>query len=243
MWQKLDDDILELHARFDETIREWSDGYASRERRIFCGKGCAACCTLAVNAVFPEARIIAGELPEARAGKVRAHALRLLDKSRDIPDLLSFLRMYRSTMGPCPLLDEEGICSIYGIRPLSCRSLLATRESRYCALDFGNMSREEKMAFILGLDAAEVSFPMHYVAFPQDRGRELESGAARSMADSIGFSLYGNLPFLIWLGIEHSLSTLALEGYEAVVRLLEKERLDNPYLVTLAQYDPSNGTP
>jgi hypothetical protein len=59
MWQKLDDDILKLHARFDENIREWSDGYASREGRIFCGKGCAACCTLTVNSVFPEAHIIA----------------------------------------------------------------------------------------------------------------------------------------------------------------------------------------
>jgi hypothetical protein len=105
------------------------------------------------------------------------------------------------------------------------------------------MSREEKMAFVAGLDAAEVSYPMHYAALPQDRRRELESGAARSMADGLGFSLYGNLPFLIWLELEHSLSRVALEGYEAVVRLLEKERLDNPFLVTLVQYDPSNDAP
>jgi len=240
MWQKLDDDILELHARFEEIIREWSVGYASREGRIFCGKGCAGCCTLAVNAVFPEARIIARALPKARAVNVRAHALRLMEKSRGLPDLLSFLRMYRSTMGPCPLLDGAGNCSIYGVRPFSCMALLATRESRYCALDFGSLSRKEKMAFIAGLDAAEVSFPMHYAAFPQDRGRELESDAARSMAESLGFSLYGNLPFLIWLELDHSLSTVALEGYEAIVHLLERERLDNPCLVTLVQHDPGN---
>jgi hypothetical protein len=193
-----------------------------------------------VNAVFPEAVVIAGILPEPMIARVRVHARRLLEKSRSQPDLLSYLRMYRSAMGPCPLLGEDGACGIYDSRPIACRSLLSTRESHCCGLDFGTMSREEKAAFIAGLDVTEVSFPMHYAAVPQDRGQELERTAARSMTSALGFSLYGNLPFLIWLEQEYHLSKVALEGSGAVINLLEREGLANPFLVTLEEGD-ANG--
>jgi Fe-S-cluster containining protein len=233
MWRNLEDEIRVVQGRFDDDVRSWREGYASRGGRIHCGRGCSSCCTLAVSAVFTEARIIAGSLSEARAARVREHARLLLDNSRDCPDLLSWLRMYRAVMGACPLLDEDGSCSIYDIRPLSCRSLISTRESRYCGLDFGSLSREEKAAFIAGLDSAEVSFPMHYAKTPREQAEAIEAEAARTMTDFLGFSLYGSLPFLIWLELEHDLGRVALDGRSAVVDLLLRKRLDNPFLVSL----------
>jgi Fe-S-cluster containining protein len=240
MWLTLKNEVRKQHALFDRQIGQWLGDYAHRGGRIFCGKGCRECCNLAVNASFTEALCIAEGLTDDRAGKVRAHAGRLLEHVRGITDLKSYLRMHREIMGFCPLLDEERSCTAYEVRPFSCRALLSTMESRICGLDFATISPSEKLAFIAGLDISVVSFPMHYVAATQDLGQELENRAARRMAKRFGFSLYGSLAFLIYLELEHRLSKVLPKGYEATTRLLEKEGLNVPFLVML---DRGEATP
>ena len=235
IWPPLITELQELQLLFDGEIRGWVDAYEAGGGRIFCGKGCRGCCSLAVNASFTEAVAVAGVLNEALARRVRGHAAVLREKCRTISDLRSYLRMHREQTDGCPFLDEEGSCGIYAVRPFSCRSLLATRESRYCSLDFAKLTAEEKAAFIAGLDLTAVSFPMHYLAASQVRGQELESRAARGMADRFGFSLYGSLPILVFLEREHGLSRIAAQGYEPVMALLEKTGLDSPFLVMVDQ--------
>ena len=233
MWQTLKLEVQKQHARFDRETQAWLGDYAQRGGRVFCKKGCRECCNLAVSASFTEALCIAERLTDDRAGRIREHAGRLLEHARGIADLKSYLRMHREKIGFCPLLDEEGSCTAYEVRPFSCRALLSTMESRICGLDFATISQSEKLAFIAGLDISVVSFPMHYVAATQDLGQELETLAVRRMARRFGFSLYGSLPFLVFLELEHRLSKVVPEGPEATTRFLEKEGLNIPILVML----------
>ena len=240
MWQALINEISEQHAFFDEEAAKWVDSYTLRGGRIFCGKGCRECCNLAVNGVFTEALHIAEGVTSDQARRVREFAGRLLENTRDISDLKSYLRMHRKKMGFCPFLDDDGSCGIYDVRSFSCRSLLATRESRFCGLDFTELSRDEQMAFIAGLDLQAVSFPMHYAAATQELGQDLESRAAHRMAGRFGFSLYGSLPFLVFLQLEHHLSRTIEEGFQATLRFLKREGLGNPCLVMLDRQETCN---
>lgn len=235
MWQPLLNEVRAAQATLDLNIRTWSEGYDETGGKVFCGKGCSGCCNLAVNTTFTEALRIARILAEPAAARIRAHARRLLERVGTAGDLKSFLRLHRQEIGSCPLLREDGACGVYEERPLACRSLIATRESRWCGLDFATLAPAEKEEFITGLDRNVVAFPMHYAAAPQELAQELEARACQRMAARFGFYLYGNLPFLIFLERRYRLSTVVEKGYDATVSLLERKGADNPFLVMVGR--------
>jgi Fe-S-cluster containining protein len=238
MWRLLTEEIRKLHAFFDDDIGKWCEDFAGRGGRTFCGKGCRECCTLAVNCSFTEALCIAESLSEGQAAGVREHVARLGRHIHEATDLKSYLRLHRQKIGFCPFLDMEGTCGIYSKRPFSCRSLISTKESRWCGADFSQLSSAEKRAFVESLDTSVVAFPMHYVAAIQELGQELESHAALRMRERLGFSLYGSLPFLVYLELEHGLSRVAKQGYDATLRMFERNGLLLPYLVS---FDAASG--
>ncbi|GFE59308.1 YkgJ family cysteine cluster protein [Geobacter sp. AOG1] len=233
MWRHLTDAVREQQALFDSEVASWIDRYTRQGGKLFCGKGCSNCCTLAVNCTFPEALRISASLSALQSAKVREHTDRLLTNVREIADLKSYLRMHRQRIGYCPFLDDDCSCGIYQERPFSCRALLSTRESRWCGLDFAELSSEEKRAFVESLDRNVTSFPLHYVAATQDRGRALETETAENMASRFGFSLYGNLPFLVHLEREHHLSRIIPQGIGTTTSFLDQNGLLNPFLVTV----------
>lgn len=224
---------------FDRSISLWVEGYARRGGKIFCSRGCRGCCSLAVNCTFPEAVRVARALTEEQARRVADRVAILQSRVPQLEDLKSFLRLHRNKLGYCPLLNEDGACGIYEARPLSCRSLLATKESRWCSADFSSLSSEEKRHFVESLDRSAAAFPMHYVAAMQELGRELEAMTAQKMETAFGFSLYGNLPVLIWLEREKGLSEACASGAQAVIELLAREEVLHPFLVTVSE--PARG--
>ena len=231
MWQQLVNAAGDQQTLFDGEIQAWIGRYASGGGTIFCGKGCGNCCTLAVNCTFPEALRISMSLSPLQAEKVRAHTARLMARMHGVSDLKSYLRMHRQEIGNCPFLDDGGICGIYGERPFSCRALLSTKESRWCGLDFSRLSSEEKRDFVESLDREMVSFPLHYVAQTQNLGQALETGMAEEMIKRFGFSLYGELPYLVHLEQQHQLSSIIPHGYEITMSFLDQNGLLNPFLV------------
>ena len=82
-----------------------------------------------------------------------------------------------------------------------------------------------------GLDRSVVDFPTHYLAAPREIGRQLESEALLEMAQAFGFSLSGNLPYLVWLEKNYRLSEKIGEGKEATGALLESAGLDLPFVI------------
>ncbi len=231
MWQAIKDQVRGRYASFEHEIQKWRDGYTTSGGRIYCGKGCHNCCSLAVTSTFAEALLVAGALEERHARPLQAYVARLRENLGEVSDLKSYLRMHRKKLGFCPFLDADGSCGVYAVRPFSCRSLLSTRPSGWCGADFGELHPLEKEAFLSSLDRSVVAFPAHYVAATRDLGQELESQIAWSMTDRFGCSLSGNLPFLVALEREYRLSELICRGAEEIRHLLDREGLNSPFLI------------
>lgn len=225
--------VRERHEQFDRQVSAWLGGYACLGGKIHCGRGCRNCCSLAVNTTFPEAAGIAGVLTGEQAERLAAHVALMRAHLAEAADMVSWLRLHRRKIGSCPFLDGEGACGVYAVRPVSCRALLATRESRWCGLDFAIATPEEKREFLDGLDRAVVAYPLHYVAATREWGEAAENAISRQMCDRYGFSISGSLPYLAWLEREHRLSAILPEGLSAVRKHLVNKGLHHPLLITL----------
>lgn len=119
-------------------------GRAALEREpppspIACERGCHACCSAKIIIAAPEALRIAAYLRATRsAGELDA----LVAKVREVDAVTHGLsRAERAALNvPCPLLDE-GICSIYEVRPLVCRGWTSL-DAAACARHFTDPERE-----------------------------------------------------------------------------------------------------
>jgi Fe-S-cluster containining protein len=221
----------------DRQVEAWRNGYALTGGSDQCHRGCSACCTLAVNCTFPEALAIAHELGDAGWSDVERHADQLLQTARASGSLKEYLQRKR-LLGPCPFLDPDGACRIYAVRPLSCRALISTRESRWCGTDFSALSAAEKQAFLAGLDRRVADVPLHYAAFPRARGAEGEQRLLGVMAEQFGFAISGALPHLLRLERQHAMGGLAAWGPAAARDLLQRHDLLHPFLVELHPPSP-----
>lgn len=230
-WTILREAVQQQHSLFDRKIEECIGDYKRKGGGVHCGRGCRGCCNLAVNCSFQEALCIAAALTQQLTDKIRSHALLLLEHIATAQDLKSYLRMHRQLIGYCPLLLDDGSCGIYDLRPFSCRALISTKENPWCSVDFGTLPAAEKAAFIDSLDRKAVSFPTHYLYSTQDLGQQLEAHASMAMAARFGFSLSGNLPFLIYLEMEHQLSSIIPRGNAATIGFLAQEGLQHPFLI------------
>jgi len=233
MWQSLKDEVRRQQSFFDEKIRTAVDDCTTSGGRIYCHRGCRNCCNLAVQCTFTEALLIADTLGEKHTAVLHEHISRLRQHIGEAVDLKSYLRLHRQRIGFCPFLEADGSCGVYSMRPFACRSLLSTRPADWCAVDFAELHPLEKQAFLSSLDPNLVAWPTHYLAAPRDLGQELESAAFWNMHVTFGFTLSGNLPFLVWLVREYGLCAVAAKGYAEVQSLLEKECLHLPFLVNL----------
>lgn len=233
MWNELIDEVRGQQSCLDMLSAAWCAEYGTAGGRIFCGKGCHGCCTLAVNTTCAEAVIIAARLTDQQSEAVRLHVDCMRNHVYPGMELKEYLRMHRREIGSCPFLNKDGTCSIYAIRPLSCRSLLSTMDSHWCSEDFTSLSASVKQEFVESLDRQVVAFPTHYAASPQEMAQEMEARANRLMMEKFGFSLYGSLPVLVHLAREHGLAEACRKGKDDVVALITKTKLDNPLLLPL----------
>jgi Fe-S-cluster containining protein len=204
--------------------------YCSGGGEIFCGKGCGSCCTLAVNCSAAEAFLVGKALDKRQQEKLTDYIEKLKEVAGKAVDMKDYLRLHRKELGGCPFL-EEGICGIYSVRPISCRALLATKESRWCGVDFSELASTEKLAFVESLDRRAVAFPMHYLASTQETGQILEAELSLQMLQEHGFSLYGSMPVLVYLFAEHDLFDCFGKGADTVMTAATAAGLASSFLL------------
>jgi Fe-S-cluster containining protein len=233
MWERLKNEIRRQQSSFDRQIQDSIAEDMQRGGRIFCARGCRNCCTLTVNCGFSEALLVAESLTENQATALADYAARLRKLLPGAPDLKAYLKMQRQQLGDCPFLDLAGICGIYPARPFACRALLSTRPADWCGVDFGTLPAIEKQLYLASLDRTIVDFPTHYLAASRDIGQQLESEALLEMAKTCGFTLSGNLPYLVWLEKEYRLSEKIAQGKDLTIQLLAREGLDLPFVIML----------
>jgi len=233
MMNILGDEVRHKQLFLDQLCAAWSSEYRQRGGAVYCGKGCSGCCSLVVNCTFPEAALVAAALTEDQLIRLRCRVQQMQIVAERSGSLKEWLAAYREQIGSCPFLDEAGACSMYLLRPLSCRSLVSTKEAFWCSTDFSNLTGEEKLIFMESLDSSTVAFPTHYAATPQEIGRELEEACLHQMETVYGFSIVGSLLWLVWLESEYALGSKLSDGSEAIRQYLNSRKLLNNFLVVI----------
>lgn len=122
---------------------------AEQGKRPSCHAGCAACCSYLVPVSRAEAyrllALVQGLPPERQAALRARHQivkerlaqaglLEILEHPERTTDqdLALLGDRYFSAAAPCPFLDDDGRCSIYAERPLTCREHLALSPAARC---------------------------------------------------------------------------------------------------------------
>jgi hypothetical protein len=72
---------------------------------------------------------------------------------------------------------------------------------------------------------------MHYLASSQDAGQQLEAQTSLQMLKEFGFSLYGNMPVLVYLFTAYDLSESFAKGADSVLAVAVSAGLDSPFLL------------
>lgn len=225
--------VKEQQAFLEMLARSWVSDYRASGGSIFCAKGCRNCCSLAVHTGFAEALAIASYLDDTLRQAVSAYATKLKVLVAGVSALPEYLRLHRREMGSCPLLDASGSCSVYPVRPLTCRSLISTKESCWCGTDFATVSASDRDGYLATLDRKVVNYPSHYVAVLQESAQELEDVENRRMRELFGFSLYGNLGVLLELICQHRLAEACLEERATVEAVIAAAGFQHPLLLTV----------
>jgi Fe-S-cluster containining protein len=88
-----------------------------------CARGCSFCCRgVRVEATVPEVIAIANFVRAGRsADEIGELAREAAERALAVRDLDSKARWTNKT--PCRFLDARGQCTVYGVRPLACRSV------------------------------------------------------------------------------------------------------------------------
>jgi uncharacterized protein len=104
--------VQNLHQAVDRVV-----GAAVQQgARIDCQAGCSHCCNARVEAIAPEIFLIAGELAR-RSASALAELLDRLQSHTSAPGQKALPWSHRPS---CPFLENR-LCSIYPVRPASCR--------------------------------------------------------------------------------------------------------------------------
>jgi len=179
--------VLELFEQYQHMVIQHNN------YKISCKRGCAYCCNHWVEDVNSfEAEIIAEYLKkyfpeniekivsqgiddEALLNNIEKLTLDKMDATGntgtiDYIDLV--LSVFYQMNRPCPLLSENGACSIYKVRPLTCRIYMSFSENVLCAPEY--QETDDIPTYLLNFDenASEILDRMHfrYQRFPEETG-------------------------------------------------------------------------
>jgi Fe-S-cluster containining protein len=133
--------VRQAYREFDVEAKRLLKGFARREGvTIPCRRGCSACCYDIAWTIRAEVDELAERIrswPTSQRERVleglRAWAAGMraagLDPDHKFPDV----RAYHRARLRCPLLGDDGACTVYDIRPLSCRAHYVIGGAAQCA--------------------------------------------------------------------------------------------------------------
>jgi Fe-S-cluster containining protein len=112
-------------SRALSAFQERSEAVAARDQvKLACGEGCALCCSLRVDVIAPEVFLIAEHLRRHfSAESMAALTERLEAHAAQVTRMTPFEHATRNM--PCPLLEGYR-CSVYAVRPHTCRRCHST---------------------------------------------------------------------------------------------------------------------
>jgi Fe-S-cluster containining protein len=173
--------ILSLFGRFQREVTQ------ACPYTLACKKGCGVCCYHYAEDVYSfEGNILAEFIRLKRKTEIptilkildgdalwreriqsavtesmkNSHYTKALGDSDPYDIVLSaFYQLKR----PCPLLDENGSCSVYAIRPLACRIYVSFSHPKYCKPE--NINEGNTATYLLDLekDSSDLFDELHFM--------------------------------------------------------------------------------
>lgn len=124
-----------LYQTIDAAVANVHNALQRQGTPVSCSKGCDACCHLFVTAMFPEALAIVERLQEE--GRlddfIRDQGPRLVEQEKRAMDLGMTTRDWLVEKRACALLVDHQ-CSVYDVRPVTCRLHEAVSDPALCAI-------------------------------------------------------------------------------------------------------------
>lgn len=117
--QSVRDEVAEQAYELYEQALAQVEGKIPPSRERACAVGCVYCCHLKVTALPAEVLGVAAALGRLDADQLAAVRERVSRTSRRIRGMTAAERAMARV--PCPLLDAQGACVAYEVRPLACR--------------------------------------------------------------------------------------------------------------------------
>jgi Fe-S-cluster containining protein len=121
--------VTKLEDKEIDSIQKRIDERAARGEiaNIDCSKGCWFCCTQMVAVTIPEVLRLANHIRETWSAEQRAELDQRFASYMKATEAWHAGDLSRQPRHKCPLLNqEEGICSVWGDRPIVCRSYNST---------------------------------------------------------------------------------------------------------------------
>ncbi len=151
--------VLRVYEGCEEAAAATLAQLAARAVVPSCAAGCASCCSYEVPVTRPEAEVLVAWLAEHRtAAELDAIRERLRGWLAWYRDDLPRLELPRDVAfarhAPrCALLEPDGRCGVYPVRPVSCRNHLVSSRPELCA-----MATDEEPRQILDVARASVTY-------------------------------------------------------------------------------------
>lgn len=156
--------IEKINRQIDQTEEELGI-------KCVCHEGCKACCHQAIQVLPTEAKAISAVINQFTPEQKVALKQKILDwkmaieasgldtdqnkyykKGVAADEIYEFMKAYFKLQLPCPLLSEEGSCSIYSVRPGGCWSYRVYSDPKECETNYsvaGGMKHDEWERYLL----------------------------------------------------------------------------------------------
>ena len=150
-----------VHTHFfpvlDLMINDAIEETAAQGEHISCHKGCAHCCHLLIEITWEEALFMVDWIAQLPACQKQDFIMRIqrnaamardffttqtgasayaqpVEGDVDLADEIYDAYFYEEKR-PCPMLDQDGVCGAYSVRPSPCRLHVVTSPAKYCSAD------------------------------------------------------------------------------------------------------------
>jgi hypothetical protein len=179
--------VADAHAFVDRVVDAEVAKIPADERPVCC-VGCAACCHLHTVALPPEVLAIAKHVEREFSDEARESLRHRMQAHIDATQGLT-AGQRRQLRLPCPLL-VEGRCSVYTVRPLSCRGWNSL-DRGLCDADLadpsrGTTARLNLRQYVLAGRAAEGLAAASHARGIEHRRLDLVRGLQKALADPNG---------------------------------------------------------
>jgi len=235
----LKSETQQIYNQLDSFTEEWIENYIASGGKVFCQKGCYNCCDLPVRVTLAEAFLISDNNDAVSDDRLRTYLDKLIIYVRDSKSESDYLKSRRTRIGMCPLLNEEGACSVHKKHPIPCRKTISVLHHQFCKAEaINNLPPLEVLKYLDNIKSmSDVTGGRgHYVDDISGLGSYLQNSLRDTTKKLLGFDMFGDLSLMVFLSTqEEFIKVLMSKNVRKVTRYLQENYFLHPYIISIEQ--------